>query len=144
MLLLDPVGPGLDRAGSGRGGRWGLKQGAWRSFLARQPKNPKKHFHRPPASLSRPSVTETRESTSHWFVPLLSYLCLPKHQNTSDLGFSCRQNCAETLYLVWKYLRHGEMKNKKMNFCTSDFRFNGFFIFRWSYFLTVQVKTNAS
>ena len=37
----------MDRAGSGRGGRWGLKQGVWRSFLARQRKNVPTYFHRP-------------------------------------------------------------------------------------------------
>jgi hypothetical protein len=56
LLRLKPVGPGYSPAGSGRGGRWGLKQGAWRSFLARQRKNVPTHFHRPPAPLSRPSA----------------------------------------------------------------------------------------
>jgi hypothetical protein len=68
-------------AGSGCGGRWGLTQGTWRSFLARQRKNVPTYIHRPPAPLSWASVckpgnhqpvTSSLQFPRSWLAPLAS------------------------------------------------------------------------
>ena len=107
LLRLDPAGPGLDRAGSGRGGRWGLKQGAWRSFLARQRKNVPTHFHRPPArpsfsavGLLKPGINQSPETTNHLSTIYSSYYLyrqLPHGLQTVDLPRSCSSTARSRL-----------------------------------------------
>jgi hypothetical protein len=63
------------------GGQWGLAQGAWRSFLARQPKNPTTHFHRPPLFLGRWSAKARNHPVpSHRF--LTSCAIRGRHKRT--------------------------------------------------------------